>query len=296
MIAPTGPGRPFALLFERDQEGDLPLPEPFRAIYGGDWRLPRGERRPYTFVNFATSHDGRISFNVPGHRGAADVSERNPHDRWLMGLLRARADAVMVGDGTLRASPSHVWTAEHIFPADAAAFAALRRAEGRERVPLLVILSQTGELPGRARVFRTGQRVLVATTTRGVKAARAVARRGGVEVLAFGTATVQVRRLLAMLVRRFAVRTLLCEGGARTYGTLLRAGCVDDEFLTICPLIIGDGSRRRPRPSLVEGAGFLPGVAPHLSLHSVRRAGDYLFLRSRVARAGRRRAAGEGGA
>jgi riboflavin biosynthesis pyrimidine reductase len=41
-----------------------------------------------------------------------------------MGLLRARADAILVGDNTLRAETEHLWTAAAIFPDDAAAFAA----------------------------------------------------------------------------------------------------------------------------------------------------------------------------
>jgi 5-amino-6-(5-phosphoribosylamino)uracil reductase len=241
-------------------------------------------RRPYVFVNFAASHDGRISFNEPGHTGAADVNEGQAHDRWLMGLLRARADAVMVGDGTLRASPGHVWTPEYIFPGDAAAFADLRRTEGRTAVPRLVVLSQTGELPAGAEAFRAGLPVVVATTTAGARAARALRRRGCVEVVALGEASVDLRALLALLQRRFGVRTLLCEGGARTYGALLGAGCVDDEFLTLCPLLVGSGSGARPRPSLVEGVTFRPGRAPHLSLRSVRQAEDYLFLASRLRR------------
>jgi len=259
----------------------LPLPEPFRAIYGGDWLLPAGQRRPYVFVNFATSHDGRISFNEPGHMGAADVNEGNPHDRWLMALLRARADAVMVGDATLRLSPSHLWTAEYVFPGDAEAFAALRRSEGRHVAPLLVILSQEGQLPAEAEVFRTGMRVVVATTSRGLEVARAASSSSGADVIVLGDDEVDLRRLLRLLASEFMVRTLLCEGGARTYGSLIRSGCVDDEFLTLCPLVIGNRSRERTRPGLVEDVAFMPDAAPHLSLCSVRRAGDYLFLRFR---------------
>jgi hypothetical protein len=50
--------------------------------------------------------DGRVSFSEPRHLGGGDVSGFDERDRRLMGLLRARADAVMVGDGTLKAKPS----------------------------------------------------------------------------------------------------------------------------------------------------------------------------------------------
>lgn len=288
MSALAGPGTPFAVLFDRGGGAGVSLPASFRAVYGGDWRLPQAGDRPYVFVNFAVSHDGRISFNLPGHTGAADITQRNRHDRWLMGLLRARADAVMVGETTFRLSPTHLWTAEAIFPKDAAAFAALRRAEGRPRMPLCVVLSERGDLPADPAVVRRGLPVLVATTSRGLGSARALARRGQVEVVRLGAERVDVRRLLALLRQRHGVRTLLCEGGARTYGSLLDADCVDEEFLTICPLLVGSGTADRQRPCLVEGVGFAPGGAPRLVLISVRQAGNYLFLRARVRHGPRR--------
>ena len=107
---------PFTLLFDDEPKDDTALPENLRTIYGGDWLLPEVDGRPYTYANFALSRDGRVSFNEPGHVGGGDVSGFNAHDKWLMGLLRARADAVVVGDNTLRLEPDHLWTCEYIFP------------------------------------------------------------------------------------------------------------------------------------------------------------------------------------
>jgi len=79
---------------------------------------------------------------------------------------------------------------------------------------------------------------------------------------------------------------LLCEGGPRAYGSLLRAGQIDDEFLTLSPIVIGNhpAGAGRHRPSLIEGVAFAPGETPVQRLLSVRRAGDLLFLRSRYRR------------
>ena len=44
------------------------------------------------------------------------VSGHSEADRFVMGLLRACADAVVVGAGTFRKTPNHLWTAEHIYP------------------------------------------------------------------------------------------------------------------------------------------------------------------------------------
>lgn len=285
---PQGPGEPFTLLFDSDAfDSDDPranasLPEPFRAFYGGDWRVPEAGTRPYSYANFAVSRDGRVSFNEPGHLGGGDVSGFNAHDRWLMALLRARADAVMVGDNTLRLEPGHLWTSSYIHPEDAPAFTALRRAEGRAPYPLQVFLSLTGELDAGAAVFGQEElHVIVATTTRGAKRASSLRCAARLEVLALGDDACDLERLTHILRADYGVKTLLCEGGPRVYGAMLAKRLVTDEFLTLCPAIIGNRQGEKVRPGLVEGVAFGPQGAPRSKLLSLRRAGDHLFLRSR---------------
>jgi len=138
-MTPNAPAGWFDVLLDRDDEGGAGLPEAFRAVYGGDWRIPAGDV-PYLCVNFVTARDGRVSFSEPGHAGGGDVSGFDDRDRWLMGLVRSRVDAVMVGDGTMSAEPEHLWTPAGICPSDADAFAALRELEGRREQPLLVVV------------------------------------------------------------------------------------------------------------------------------------------------------------
>jgi hypothetical protein len=63
--------------------------------------------------------------------GGGDISGCSAEDRMVMGLLRAVADVVIVGAGTLHADPGHVWTAERIFPDGADDYRRLRRVWGR---------------------------------------------------------------------------------------------------------------------------------------------------------------------
>jgi len=163
-MRPNAPAGWFELLLDEGQtSGGQGLPESFRAVYGGDWVLP--DDRPYVYVNFVTARDGRVSFDDPGHAGGGDVSGFDAHDQWLMGLLRSRADAVMMGDGTLASEPEHLWTAEYVCPSDAEAFGALRRGEARRAVPLTVFVSLTGDLPWDAAVFADPSAdTLIATT------------------------------------------------------------------------------------------------------------------------------------
>jgi riboflavin biosynthesis pyrimidine reductase len=277
VTAPTAPAGWFEVLLEEELGDGAGLPASFRAVYGGDWRLSEPAAEPYLFVNLVVGHDGRVSFNDPGHTSGGDVSGFDARDRWLMGLLRARADAILVGDGTMRSEPDHVWTAEFIAPQDADAFAELRRAEGRRPFPLQVIMSLSGELPSDAAVLgRDELELVVATTTVG----RDAARETGATVLELGIEAVDVRALLDELGARGA-RTVLCEGGPRVYGSVLAAGVQLDEFLTLSPLVLGDGPGGPQRPSLVEGVRFAPGAAPRSRLLSVRRGDSHLYLRSR---------------
>ena len=61
------------------------------------------------------------------------ISGKDPADRFLMGLLRACADAVVLGAGTLRATPGHLWTPAHVYPALADRVHRLAQRAGPQR-------------------------------------------------------------------------------------------------------------------------------------------------------------------
>ncbi len=285
MIGPplAGPGAPYTLLFDEGPAHGPGLPAAIRAIYGGDWRLPPAPAgRPYVFTNFVASHDGRISFAEPGRSGGGDVSRHSRHDTWLMALIRARADAIITGSGTLRMARRHLWTPAQVFPEDAPAFADLRAAEGRPPIPLLVVASASGDLPADAYALRgDAQPTLLATTAAGAERARAsLGDRPGLSYHLSPGDTVDMAALLAHLRHALGVGSLLSEGGARIYGALIAARLIDETFLTLSPIVIGSPPGGPPRPSLVEGVGFRPDDPPQIRLLSLRRAGDYLFQRS----------------
>jgi hypothetical protein len=100
-----------------DRNGGLDrtvLPEELRILYGGDLRFLAYDDRPYVIGNFVSTLDGVVSFEIPGKSGGGDISGFNEADRFIMGLLRASADAVVVGARTLReVAPEHLWLAEH---------------------------------------------------------------------------------------------------------------------------------------------------------------------------------------
>ncbi len=289
MTQPQGPGVPFDLLFS-DEESQAPaLPDDFLAVYPGDWHMPDVEGRPYIYTNFGMSRDGRISYNEPGQEEAVHVTLANPHDRWIMGLLRMRADGFMVGDTTLNLEKYHFatagdvcpWTAEFIYPSDAEAFAAYRQSVGLPKQPLLIVLSLDGKVDLDESCFCHEDRpIVLATTTRGAETARNRGVPDNVDIHALGEEAADLSRLTKLLHRDYGICHLLCEGGANVFANLLDAGLVDEEFVTWCPTFVGR-SRERHRPSYTEGVAWMPGSAPYSKPLSLHRGGDCLFLRTR---------------
>lgn len=281
MLVPKGPGTPFELLFADDAAEPPSLPESFRAIYPGDWRLPTPKGRPYVFSNFGQSRDGRISFNEPGQLDASFVTKADAHDRWLMGLLRARADAVIVGDNTVNLESGHAWTPDFICPDDGAALNDLRRHEGYASIPDVVILSYAGNVNFEEPCFKQPDlRIVLATTSQGADAVSGVRVAAQMDVLDLGEKSADLHRLVAILYADYGVRHLLCEGGARVFAGFLDAGLIDEEFVTWCPTFVGR-SPEKFRPSYTEGVAWLPETAPYSRPVSLHRAGDYLFMRTR---------------
>jgi riboflavin biosynthesis pyrimidine reductase len=270
---------PFTLLFEEEMNSGAGLPAELRSIYNGDWRLPAiPTHRPAVWTNFVVSHDGRIAFNQPGWNGGNAISRHNQNDHWLMELVRARADAILVGNSTLRVARRHHWVPGEVFASPS--FAALRAAEGRPAIPALVILSASGELPPAA-ALDTPRSLFLITTAHGAERARA---RYPQLVPLIGTdGQIDLASALRILRQQYSVQTLLSEGGGRTYGALLGDHLIDEVFLTISPIIVGNPAPpQASRPGLVEGIAFAPHHPPRLHLISLRRVTDFLFQRARI--------------
>ena len=274
-----GPGSSFELLLETNNNPGLGLPPELKEIYGGDWIVPDTSAKPYSYSNFVMSHDGRVSFNLPGHEGGGDVSGFNRHDQWLMALARARADAVVVGANTLRTESEHEWTAGFIFPQDEQAFGSFRSAENRKELPLQVIVTRSGDVKADAEIFQNGKHnILIATSEIGSRHLSG-ASLPNTEVIVFGEAEVDLEKLYGFLHKEYGCQTILCEGGPKLYGSLVAANQLDEEFLTYSPVLIGGGVSN-PRPGLLEGIGFDPAGGKLANLQSVRRSGNHLFIRT----------------
>lgn len=247
-----------------------PLPDALARRYGG----ALGFDAPRVFANFVSSLDGVVALEGVEHSSKL-ISGRSETDRFVMGLLRAFADAVLIGAGTLRAAPDSLWTPSFIHPDGAEAFGELRTGLGRSGEPRLVVLTARGDVDPSHPAIEAGALVL---TTRAGAARLAGRLPASSTAVALGDGGgVDLADALAA-IRAEGHELILTEGGPTVFGGLLRAGLVDELFLTLSPVLAGrsgDGAR----PGLVDGAEILPSISTSGELLSVRADGSHLFLR-----------------
>ncbi len=268
------------------EPSETALPEGLRARYDGNLSFPPApEERPYCIANFVATLDGVVSFNLPGQSEGVQINNWNQEDRFIMGLLRASADAVVVGSGTLQAAGPHgSWLPEAVYPAGKDLYQKYRTEVLRKQeYPLLVIVTGMGELDLTSAVFHTPRtRVLILTTELGK---RRLSQSGSealasIEVKALPTTEERISpsAILTLLRQKVGVELLLHEAGPTLFGEFLAGGFMDELFLTVAPQIAGRDALH-PRPGLVANLQFSPATAPWWKLISAKSATDYLFLR-----------------
>jgi riboflavin biosynthesis pyrimidine reductase len=197
-----------------------------------------------------------------------------------MGILRALADAVIVGAGTLRAVPHHLWTAQHIYPALADEYAELRRRLGKAPLPLNVIVTAQGRVDLRLPVFASGKvPALIVTTPIGARRLSRTRTLPSVRVAALrSSGSLTARAILRAVGVSGRDGLVLVEGGPHLIGDFFAEKRLDELFLTVAPQVAGR-SDSSDRPGLVAGRTFAPDHPLWGSLVAVRRGGGLLFLR-----------------
>jgi riboflavin biosynthesis pyrimidine reductase len=267
---------PLELLYEVAELPVVELPGELRRVHGGD--LGFGETCLY--ANFVATLDGVVA--IPTMRRSNEFNAGdNDADRFLMGLLRAFADVVLIGSGVLRASPRGTWQPDKIHPPSAGAYDDLRRALRVPARPEVAVVTGSGAIDVEHPVFES--RALVLTTNDGaaVLEGRLPAT---TSIVTLGNGREIPARAIRDALEERGHRRILCEAGPHTFGTLLEGHAVDELFLTTSPLLVGEagpGSRLR----LVEAADLV-GLEIEPRLLSLRRHGSHLFHRYGLAASG----------
>jgi riboflavin biosynthesis pyrimidine reductase len=278
---------PIRTLVDRDQDKLKPgLPVGLRDLYDGDLHLQTSPaERPFVFANFVSTLDGVVSYALKGQASGSAISGSDPADHFIMGLLRASADAIMVGARTVQdTGPQSLWTPESIYPDAKQLYAEYRvNVLHKPQRPLLVVVSGSGKLElGRAIFQMPEARTVVMTTPAGryALATAGAAKLPSVKIHALDSSSgaLDPLAMLQLLHAQYGIRSLLHEGGPSLFGEFMAAQAVDELFLTLSPQIAGRASDAM-RPALVQGTEFMPECAPWFQLVSVKQSVDHLYLR-----------------
>jgi riboflavin biosynthesis pyrimidine reductase len=256
---------PLERLFEQPGLASFGLSEDLAAAYGGDFGL----KRPGLYANFVASADGVVA--LPGDKESGGiVSGEDAPDRFIVGLLRAAADAVLIGAGTFRKANGARWCPESASPTAEGLFARMRQKLSLLPHPLLVVVTASGQIDAAQPAL---ENALVVTTPQGE-----IRLRGrlpsGARIAVFDAQRIGGHALLD-LIHAQGLHVVLAEGGPTLLGQLLEEGLIDELFLTVSPRLFGrwpgDG-----RKSLVEGVDQKGRL---LELLSASRHESHLYLR-----------------
>ncbi|MEV5150693.1 pyrimidine reductase family protein [Streptomyces werraensis] len=191
-----------------------------------------------------------------------------PADMRVFGVLRALADAVVVGAETVRQ--------EGYRPARARAeFAAAREAAGQGPAPAIAVVSASLDLDFSLPLFTSPLvRTLVLTGAGADPERVAAAEKAGARVVVAGEgAGVDPGRAVHTLAELGHTR-LLTEGGPRLLGQLIAADVLDELCLTVSPMLTaGDAQRIAGGPSVTLPRRF--------TLSSMLEEDGFLFTRYR---------------
>jgi riboflavin biosynthesis pyrimidine reductase len=276
----TAPFVSLRTLMETTRGRGLPLPANLSRLYGA-FRLPMPRLGLHVFSNFVSTLDGVVSLQVKGHSGGGDISGFSGQDRMVMGLLRAAADAVIVGSGTLAADPQHLWTPQAICPELADDYHRLADSMTKPRSALNVIVSAQGTVNLRLPVFASGKvAAMIITTPRGAKRLQKLGVPDAVRIheIRRRSGEIPAADILQAVGGAISGKRVLVEGGPRLLGTFYKARLVDEQFLSLAPQLSGREAGDA-RMSLVMGKTFAPRDPLWGQLTDVRQGSRLLFLR-----------------
>ncbi|ODS39623.1 MAG: hypothetical protein A7315_10780 [Candidatus Altiarchaeales archaeon WOR_SM1_79] len=142
--------------------------------------------------------------------------------------LRRNVNGIMVGINTVLVDDPHLTASEH-----------------KEYNPVRIVIDSVARTPVEAEVLDGRARTVIVVSKRAPSSKiEALAKKA--EVLVSGTNRVDLEDALSILYKK-GVEKLLLEGGGELNRSMLDLGLVDEIFVTVAPVIVGEGVK------LIEG-------------------------------------------
>ncbi len=285
--------RNFEVLFDHGEEAAISHPAYQRYGKLGFPSPPTG--RPWIFSNFVQSLDGIVSLKGV-HAAGSDIAE-SEEDRWLMDLLRAHAHGVLLGFNTLLEEKMlGDRGGGPVFRIQDEELRSLREKLGRGK-ERNIIVSGSGRINlSEFRLF-AGEKVdaVVITTRAGAERLQGRKQHPQVRIVIAGEERfVDFAAATRLLQEEMGIQYLLCEGGPTLYGYMARGGLIDEKFITISPLEVGQQippeqppspletyNPLRLRPTTFGAPGFTRETVSRWTWVSCRRVGEHQFCRYR---------------
>jgi riboflavin biosynthesis pyrimidine reductase len=284
----------FEVLFDHAEPS--PFADEAFAPYGSFGFPPPLADRPWIYTNFVQSLDGIVSL-LGKYASGAEIAKSRA-DRWLMDLLRAHADGLIMGMNTLREEQRNRGPESRgiVFQVTDPSLLKLREKLGKGRQRNIFVTRALDSNLSQLKAFDGDVvDVAVVTSPAGAERLRGLETHPHVTIVAAGTGeSVDLSAAVRELSTQLGIKYLLCEGGPTLYGNLARADLVDEKFVTVSPVEIGQvvppqqerlasEAGREPllRPTVFGGTGFTKETMTRWAWLSCRKSGDHQFNRYR---------------
>jgi riboflavin biosynthesis pyrimidine reductase/predicted DsbA family dithiol-disulfide isomerase len=233
--------QPFAAI--RKAMVELVGGEPETALYKDIRFTNPHSDRPFTFMNMVSTIDGKI---ITGERDESVSDLGSDVDHLLMRRLEQKADAVLVGANSLRASGSK-WNPE---------------------THVRVVVTRSGDVPWDSQFLNNGNPIILTTKDAKFETPSAVT------VIRAGEFELDWQNAFQQLLDR-GIQVMNILGGSEINAQLLERNLIDEIFMTLAPKIkLGSET-----PTIAGGKPLSRQDVQKFNLIGNEAIGDEIFLR-----------------
>ena len=209
--------------------------------------------RPYVILSAAITLDGKLG--VKNKR--TKLSSKN--DKIRVHKLRSRVDAIIIGNNTVRLDNPLL---------------TVRHAQGKN--PVRIILDSSGTIKSNSKIIQTCNNVptIIAVSELISEKNLQRLRKFSLEIIVCGKNSVDIPKLLRILLKK-GIKKILLEGGGAVNWSFIKRNLIDEAIITLTPYILGG----KDSVSLVEGIGFKNlDVSTKLKLKKIQKNKNELVL------------------